>query len=242
MGRSRLRAYSNTGGGGASGVPASISGLTLWYDADDATTIAQSGGAVSQLTDKSSNRFNSVQATSANRPTSGTQQINGKNTIAFDGTDDFLVPSPGLYNITNGDNTSFLVFQPNTVAPANQIVVDGVGAGGFNWRPAWIASNTVRTIHDGAGTSIQAGTVAAGTTTLLILNRYAAQTNSYNNGGTNYPGIATSAVLTDLRIGMTTAGTSPANMRFAEWIVYSRSLTITEMNTIGAYLASKWGF
>ena len=53
--------------------PASLSGLTLWYDPSDAATITESGGAVSQVDDKSGNDYHATQATGASQPTTGTR-------------------------------------------------------------------------------------------------------------------------------------------------------------------------
>lgn len=65
--------------------PALIS-TALWLDAADASTITESGGAVSQWNDKSGNGRNVAQSTAANRPTYAT------NKIVFDGTDLLDVP------------------------------------------------------------------------------------------------------------------------------------------------------
>jgi hypothetical protein len=65
--------------------PANIT-TALWLDAADASTIAESGGAVSQWNDKSGNGRHAIQATSGNRPTVSTAALNGKNVITFNGS------------------------------------------------------------------------------------------------------------------------------------------------------------
>jgi hypothetical protein len=65
--------------------PANIT-TALWLDAADASTIAESGGAVSQWNDKSGNGRHAIQTTSGNRPTVSTAALNGKNVIAFNGS------------------------------------------------------------------------------------------------------------------------------------------------------------
>jgi len=69
--------------------PAQIT-TSLWLDAADASTITESGGAVSQWDDKSGNGRNVVQASSANQPTYDATGLNGKPTLSFDGTNDSL--------------------------------------------------------------------------------------------------------------------------------------------------------
>lgn len=69
--------------------PLSIPGLQAWYDAFDKDTITSSLGLVSSWSDKSGNG-NTVSASGSARPETQMNNINGLNTIAFDGMDDFL--------------------------------------------------------------------------------------------------------------------------------------------------------
>lgn len=62
----------------------------LWLDASDTTTITESGGAVSQWTNKGS-KGNFTQATGAVQPTTGATTLNGRNVIDF--AADYLVAS-----------------------------------------------------------------------------------------------------------------------------------------------------
>lgn len=67
--------------------PADID-TALWLDAADASTITESGGAVSQWDDKSGNNYHVSQATAADQPTVSTDA--GNASILFDGTSDYL--------------------------------------------------------------------------------------------------------------------------------------------------------
>ena len=60
----------------------------LWLDAADASTITESGGAVSQWDDKSGNSYHVSQATAANQPAVSTDA--GNASLLFDGTSDYL--------------------------------------------------------------------------------------------------------------------------------------------------------
>lgn len=62
--------------------PSEIS-AALWLDAADAGTITQSGGLVSQWSDKSGGGYHAVQAAGALQPQTGVAQINDKNAIRF---------------------------------------------------------------------------------------------------------------------------------------------------------------
>jgi len=67
--------------------PADIT-TALWLDAADASTITESGGAVSQWNDKSGNNYHVSQATAADQPTVSTDA--GNASLLFDGTSEYL--------------------------------------------------------------------------------------------------------------------------------------------------------
>ena len=56
----------------------SMLSTALWLDAADASTITESGGAVSQWDDKSGNNRNAIQATAGRRPSYVESSLNGK--------------------------------------------------------------------------------------------------------------------------------------------------------------------
>lgn len=70
--------------------PASLSGLQLWLDADDAASLTLVSGAVSQWGDKSGKANHATQGTAAARPTVLANILNGKPVVRFDGSDDSL--------------------------------------------------------------------------------------------------------------------------------------------------------
>jgi len=79
--------------------PTQISGLQLWLDASDASTLydATTGGSlvaadggVARWEDKSGNGRHATQGTSASRPVRKTNIFNGLSALRFDGSNDFL--------------------------------------------------------------------------------------------------------------------------------------------------------
>ena len=62
--------------------PASTT-TAAWFDASDASTITESGGAVSQWNDKSGNSYNLAQGTGAAQPVTGSSTINSLNAMAW---------------------------------------------------------------------------------------------------------------------------------------------------------------
>jgi hypothetical protein len=100
--------------------PKSISGLTAWFDADDASTFTLNGTAVSEWRDKSGNGYAVSQGTSNNQPVR-TGTVLGRATIDFDGSNDCLFSdSTGLAASLSGDKslTAFIVGQMHTTAEA----------------------------------------------------------------------------------------------------------------------------
>lgn len=78
-----------------------------WWDTQDTGTITTVSGDVSQWDDKSGNGYNATQGTAGNRPTLGTNTLNGYDVINFNGSTDVLdVP---LMNYTNQSLSIFFL-------------------------------------------------------------------------------------------------------------------------------------
>ena len=89
--------------------PKNITGLVAWFDADDASTFTLSGTAVSEWRDKSGNGYAVSQSTGNNQP-ARTGTVNGRATVDFDGTNDYLYSDDtGLASSFNGDKTVFML-------------------------------------------------------------------------------------------------------------------------------------
>jgi hypothetical protein len=107
----------------ATPTPARVSGLQLWLDAADATTLfdATTGGSlvaadgtVARWEDKSGNNRHATQATSGSRPTRKASVQGGRDLLRFDGSDDFLsiASSTAAFNfLHDGDSTVFAVYK-----------------------------------------------------------------------------------------------------------------------------------
>jgi len=104
------------------------SGLQLWLDASDASTLydATSGGSlvaadggVARWEDKSGNARHATQGTAGDRPVRKTAIQGGKDVLRFDGSSDFMtVPSStaAFKFLHDGDSTVFFVIKPGTSA------------------------------------------------------------------------------------------------------------------------------
>lgn len=101
------------GGGGGSWTPAEIT-TTLWLDANDASTITQSGGVVSEWRDKSGNARHVTQGTSGQQPSYQATGFNGSPTIDFDGTDDRMALPTSIALAESNSFDIFIAMAPNT--------------------------------------------------------------------------------------------------------------------------------
>jgi len=108
--------------------PAQITGLQLWLDASDSSTLfnattggslVASNGAVARWEDKSGNGRHATQGTNANRPLRKTSVQGSKDVLRFDGSNDSLsIPdSTATFKfLHSGDSTVFAVFKSGTTA------------------------------------------------------------------------------------------------------------------------------
>lgn len=76
----------------SSWTPAELTGLVLWLDAADASTITLNGSTVSQWDDKSGNSRHATQATAANQPTYTAAGLNSRNVVTHSPSDFLIIP------------------------------------------------------------------------------------------------------------------------------------------------------
>ena len=246
--------------------PAEIT-TALWLDAADASTITESGGAVSQWNDKSGSNRHAVQSTLTNKPTSYSASLNSLNVIRYDATDDFM----SLQN-TGGltTATSFYVFavRRSSVASAADTVTSrpllaGVGASysiGADSTVIFSGETTVfiqgpdvtpvfpRVGADSANYARQANTAELyDVFTTSASNSFGARVNgapiqSYltnQSTGRFDPGGVGS--LAGFNIGGAGAGSNGAIVDFAELIVLTTQPSLETILKLEGYRAHKWG-
>jgi len=106
--------------------PTQITGLQLWLDASDASTLygATTGGSVvaadgtvARWEDKSGNARHMTQGTAGSRPTRKTAVQGGRDVLRFDGSNDFMsvASSTATFKfLHSADSTVFAVLDANT--------------------------------------------------------------------------------------------------------------------------------
>ena len=123
--------------------PLDVSGLEVWLDASDSSTITESSGAVSQWDDKSGSGNHVTQATSDNQPTTNSLTLNGLNVIDFDGVDDRLINS----GFTTSLGNTFTIFT----------VLAQTGAGTDTYFDGTTVSTRCQLFHSGGNVGIYFG-------------------------------------------------------------------------------------
>ena len=219
--------------------PKSITGLQLWLDAADSSTIT-TGTGVSEWRDKSATGSKWAQTTGNNQPATGTQTLNGKNVIVFDGSNDSLsavtplsTSMPLSFFIVQRivAKTSFgMTYTTSTTSDAWNIRQSG-STGGLNI----VANNSIvinLSSEDRTGISDLLSWVVPSSGN-SVLRRNGTQLTL--DGPTLKP------VLTGTHyLGRRSDGFY-FNGWIAEVIAYSTELSASQSSSVEKYLAKKWG-
>jgi hypothetical protein len=236
--------------------PNSITSLAIWLDATNGIYDSTSGGsivttngaAIGRWEDLSTNSRNFTQSTVNSRPILSTASLNGKNTISFDGTDDFLslASAPGLLRAKTGA-TMFAVLKHNEIlSTAGKPIFRVGGLRRFESRRIGTAQRgivTRRLDSDATSDSRSAnGSVSSDFELIADAVDYSASTVfMYKNGVLIYQNPqGTAGATSDTDVTTISIGAN-CNIDLAELIFYDRLLTTTERQQVESYLSAKWG-
>ena len=215
--------------------PSTLSGLELWLDASDTSSVSHSSNVVHSWNDKSGKSLQAEQATAGNRPTLVANGQNSLSTIRFDGSNDYIsVPSLNItqaYSIfsvaktTAGSGRDYLFDGVATNAGRSLIALRNAGKVQF-WAGNWANSNiasptgffTIAAVFDSTSSQLSVnGTTVTGK-----------NTGSYSltkgiHIGTNY---------------LTNADFLEGDI--AEFIIVDGVASTNDRQKIEGYLAHKW--
>ena len=240
-----------------------VAGYKVWLDAADTGTITQSGGAVSQWTDKSANAYTFTMATAAYKPSTGVDTQNGKNVLTY-GTNDNLTSTAAtsvwkFLNTTTA--TIFMAMKQTTAAIDAFFLSTYLGSTSNTGFSAWQA-NSGKLTH--IVTRSSSGTFA-------VLNQMTA--NTFGTSFTYYtilsdPTNATATDRSDIRLkqaagvksnsqtnainnanpagslqigGYDTGSSEGIAGTVGEVIIYESLLSSGDILLNQQYLANKWG-
>jgi hypothetical protein len=250
--------------GGILPIPMRVSGLQLWLDAADVSTLfdATSGGslvtadgsAVARWQDKSGNGRHATQSTANARPVLKTSIKNSKNVLRFDGSNDWLqsnftsVSQYSMFivckrissasNIYGNFTWIFGIGKNLDVSTASRLTQLGFTSSPdtFIWDPRPGTGTISITRNDNFNVHSCIAPLGAGTARYLLNGANEQTLNaSALNGTTNTPLVAS--------IGITTWDKSFPfflNGDVSEILVYDKALTTTQRQSIESYLNAKW--
>ena len=240
-----------------------VAGYKVWLDASDTGTITQSGGLVSQWTDKSANAYTFTQSTASYKPSTGVDTQNGKNVLTY-GINDTLLSTAAASTWTflhSTVSTVFMAFKQTAASAAAEFLSDYVGASGnigfsiYQENPGNFVHLIVRgssgtyvvvnkTGSSTIGTAFTYVTAVGDPTNATAANRSdvrlkqsSAIKNNVQTGAVN-----TSSPTASLRIGDYDAGGNESIQgTVGEILIYDSILSAGNILLNQQYLAGKWG-
>lgn len=250
--------------------PATISGLQLWLDGSDSSTLydATSGGslvaadgAVARWEDKSGNARHFTQSTAGSRPARKTSQQNGLDALLFDGANDHLIG--GDYLDLNGTNqiTVFVTIRARTSSVSNLEIINkrdntGEDSGWFFYtdntgKLEFGLSNNNQFYVLESNSALSAMNSGAVLTFKTIAGSATTSTAQYRNGSL----VASTQILTQVQaaeniskavyLGILElpAGSfaRPFDGSFCEVVMYNSALSDANRSAVESYLMTKWG-
>jgi hypothetical protein len=189
-----------------------------------------------------------LQPAAVNRPTWRADGINGLGAIEFNGTTAYMQCNPNPNGITSGDQTVLCVFAPVGGQTGTNVLFNW-GGGGPSWNPGLFIGTTdlLRPFMNGFN-GVTASTAYTADETLGIImtdDGSDAQTFRYSHDGT---GDTRSEVTTETVEGsLFTLGSQSASASslyeglIGELMVWSPSLTVSEMDELQLWATEKWG-
>lgn len=210
---------------------------SAWYDAASPSTITHVAGAVSQWSDKSGNGKHATQANGALKPLTGSQSINGLNTIYFN----FDWMDTNLTQLTTV--SIYYLFHANIKShPANNTPIHAInnGSGGI---PSDGGCYVTLQNYGSPSTSNHSVfyTIPSAATRYLngVLN---AVDHGFNPGFASHQGTGLSTLGLTYKLGCVgIAGNSDANLDLGEVIICPSVHDVATRQRIEGYLAWKWG-
>jgi len=244
--------------------PDSVSDLVQWLDADDGTTITDTGndGDVDLWSDKSGQGNHASETTSGSQPSIDAGGINGRTAIGFDGSNDGLDVADDATLNTGGPyagKTLMMAFRTGSDVTGRQVLYEqGGGTRGINfyilngelYLNGWNLAETVW------GPSFAKAAVTANTTYVatFVIDQAAGTVEGFLDGASigsvsgvsflNSHGqnIGVGAARQDTRFhdGSDGGDGHTFDGRIGEFAQYNKALTDVERAGVEAYMQSRW--
>lgn len=250
--------------------PASVSGLQLWLDASDASTLydATSGGSlvaadgtVARWQDKSGNGRHAIQSEANRRPVRKTAIVNGRDALTFDGTSDQLLADGSAFEFGSAGFSVFVVGRGDLASSDIRCILcmqanDSAQSGILRIElttSAWQVAS--RSTDTGAGATTDSSSYAQDTLNVITVTRsentLTARKNGASFGTRTISGSITRSAEGQpppLAIGSFDSNPNYANQKAYFWsgevcevIVYHSTISTADREAVESYLITKWG-
>lgn len=237
--------------------------LQIWYDASDVTTFNPSGAngtVITQWSDKSSTAHNAtpISGSPGVRPAVIYNVKNGKSALHFDGTDGLAVNmSTNLQSLSG--STMIVVCKADSLGIANQEqhFVEGAVVQGSSYTPLDAYSlilngTTGYNIFFAGGKAVSNATADTNFHIHSVVFDGSQSTNNtklkHRVDGVDRTltfsqnvGTATSALINAIAIGAQGDNTANLTGYIGEILIYTRTLSVSEITNTENYLKTKWG-
>lgn len=245
-----INLFANTGGGNTGGGfnPATISGLQLWLDAADSATLfdSTSGGnlvtsdnaAVARWEDKSGNARHAIQATANARPLLKTAIKNFKNVLRFDGANDFIdissIQIPQPYTIFAAfifrNNGSYLLDKTN-----------GTNRVAIGWNSSGSVQDNGKLFYYSGGNLAPQDSQSSASVNLILSASFNGELSFMKkNGSQILSGNTGTAPIDSMRFANSFGLSTPCNGDLYEILIYNSALSQPQIQSVEAYLNTKW--
>lgn len=221
--------------------PDDISGLQLWLDSSDSSTITLSGSNVSQWNDKSSNGWSVSQGTSLQQPALISSGLNSKDVIRFDGSNDSLI-NASITPVSGSTNRT--IFAVSNYTGTGVLYNAYFGTTQSNGRVLGVSNEIAVRIYGGNRVWTTGVDSTHCTTTIMLDGTTPSNLSAWKDGSPlSVSSTANQTINTTagVYIGKSVTNTSYWNGDIAEVLVYDSALSTSDRESVESYLSTKWG-
>lgn len=241
--------------------PTQIPNLNLWYDASVSNSLylQTSSGlaptdnqAVQKWIDKQGAGRDANQNTGSRQPTWQSNEQNGLGVLLFDGSNDVLSLNPIAWALSLPGQTTYVVVKANALTGTPRVTQTNTAGFQFFWDGQWgveTAGGRAKSANAGNTTSyIYMGQILDGTQTdpdITVQNnkrlRFRINGQQQTLTFSANVGTATSGAANTLFVAADSGtGTNAFSGYIGEMMIWTRTLTSTEITQVENYLRFKW--
>lgn len=229
--------------------PKSISGLKLWLDVANTSSLTFNGSTVSQVLDLSGNGFHATQSTANNQPTYQATGANGKPTLSFDANDTIsstaTVADYVLTPTTNPITTiMYVAYMPALVNSGNiSFGSDNQSNGRFFFQLFFGGSTMFLDVANVSGGRLSATLSGSDFISPVVLTvlRHGATMRVRRNGVTIASKTNASGNYSTTTAAFRIPESTTTQQYFSELVAYQAALSDSQIATAERGLGKKWG-